>query len=379
MAYGDTQGIHLPYPYSNANAIPYDVYRIGINYYPNRIPLQYRLDKLPCGALTFYLNSDNYRPKTTVTTAAYTSAGTSLTVSDTTGFDVGDVLECESERFIVTAVANANTLTVTGAYEGTTQANHANNTTVTLITNARTGGEVDQSAISMLPATVAQYCQTVQHAYQVGGSLQSTSNFMDGAVTPLDRDRMMAMQNSLDDFERACYYGKGIATNATVSRPTMKGFKTLFSTNSVTSPTNASAYKPSDFTRDVLQSCFDQGGEPDTILVSTNFLTGFFQWGWLLQAAPNPPTALGVEVSTWVVPFLSGIQIVPAPLLASGTAVAFNSREVRLRIKRALNDYPRGRRGDAAEGDFIMEGAIEVENQAHHSWTSGVTGFAVQS
>jgi hypothetical protein len=129
----------------------------------------------------------------------------------------------------------------------------------------------------------------------------------------------------------------------------------------------------------VVQSCFDQGGEPDTILVSTNFLTGFFTWGWLLQAVPMPPTKLGVEVNTWVVPFLSGIQIIAAPLLASGTAIAFNSREVSIRIKRPLVDYPRGRRGDATEGDMIMEGALEVENQSHGSWTSGVTGFAVQS
>ena len=31
------------------------------------------------------------------------------------------------------------------------------------------------------------------------------------------------------------------------------------------------------------------------------------------------------------------------------------------------------------EGDVIMEGAIDVENESHHSYTTGVTGFAVQS
>jgi hypothetical protein len=71
-----------------------------------------------------------------------------------------------------------------------------------------------------------------------------------------------------------------------------------------------------------------------------------------------------------------------APLLGTSTnfaAIALNTNEVRLRIKRALFDKPRGSRGDAVEGDMIMEGAIDVENEGHHSWTSGITGFAVQS
>lgn len=377
MAWGDTQGIHLPSPYSGV-ILP-DLYRVGINYYPNRIPLQYRLDKLPLGSMQFNMNSDTYRPRTTTLGAAYTSAGGTLTVADTTGLDVGDVLEVDSERFIVTTVNNATTLTITGAYEGTTQANHANAATVTIITNARTGGEIDLNGLSMLPTLVLQNAQTIQHAYQVGGALQSATNFMDGATTPLDRDRMLCMQTSLDDFERACYYGKGIAANSTILRPTMKGLKTLLTSNNVTSPTNASAYKPSDFTRDLLQSTFNNGGQPDLIMVSTDFLSGFSTWGWNLQLVAAGQTSLGIDVRTFVLPFLGATQIVPAPLLGSGTAIALSTQEVRLRIKRALFDKPRGSRGDAAEGDMIMEGAIEVENQAHHSWVSGVTGFAVQT
>ena len=35
---------------------------------------------------------------------------------------------------------------------------------------------------------------------------------------------------------------------------------------------------------------------------------------------------------------------------------------------------PRGVRGDAYEGDWIAEGAIEVDNQAHHAWGRGHHG-----
>jgi hypothetical protein len=45
-------------------------------------------------------------------------------------------------------------------------------------------------------------------------------------------------------------------------------------------------------------------------------------------------------------------------------------------MKRNLFEKPRGSRGDATEGDFIMEGAIEVDNEAHHAWVEGITAFA---
>jgi hypothetical protein len=380
MPWGNTAGIQVPYPYSNAGAIPADIFRLGIEYFPNRCPLLYHLSKMPLNALTFYMNSDAFRPRTATLNAAHDSSNsTTLTLVDATGIDVGDVVEIDSERLLVTAVNNGTTITVTNAYEGTSAVNHNNGSTVTIITSAATGAEVDKNALSMLPAMVAQYAQTCQKAYQVGGALASTGNFMDGQIAPLDRDRMMALQHVMDDFERACYLGKGAALSSTVTRQTMKGLKTLCTTNNVTSPTNLSAYKPSDFTRDTLYACFAQGGEPNMLFVSKEFLTGLQTWGYTLQQVQVGATALGIQPTVFNVSWLGGVQIIPAPLLPAYTAFAINTREVKLRIKRPLDDYPRGRRGDAIEGDMIMEGAIEVENQSHQAWVQGITGFAVQS
>jgi hypothetical protein len=46
---------------------------------------------------------------------------------------------------------------------------------------------------------------------------------------------------------------------------------------------------------------------------------------------------------------------------------------------REVFDKPRGSRGDAIEGDIIGEGSVVVNNEAHHAWVQGVTGFAKQS
>src|SRR5580765_2180174 len=119
MAWGANPGIQTPAQSIIANVIPFDVFRLAINWLPNRVPLTARLLPIqPLNALSFYCNSDNYRPRNPIarTNAAYTSAGASITVTDSTLFDVGDVLLIESERFLVTQVNNNNTITVTYAF-----------------------------------------------------------------------------------------------------------------------------------------------------------------------------------------------------------------------------------------------------------------------
>ena len=96
----------------------------------------------------------------------------------------------------------------------------------------------------------------------------------------------------------------------------MKGISSLIQTNSTSSPTNAAAYKPSDLVRDTLQACFNGGGNPTILLVSTDFLSGFAVWGHAamrLQAGSNVSAPRSISSKA---PFLSGISIIPAPLAA---------------------------------------------------------------
>lgn len=361
----------------NAGVIPSDVFGVAINWFVNRTPLISRLPKLPTGSPQFLITNDNYRPRSNPMndSGGIDNSTTTMGVTDGSIFDVGDVVQVESEYMLVTAISS-NNLTVSRAYAGTSAASHADALPVYLVSNTRTGAEVNVTSVSRIPVAVTQYCQTVQHAYQVGGSLQADANYVSGFSTPLDRDRMLAMQHTMDDFESASYYGKGVVLAATSTRPMQKGLATLLTTNNVTSPTNAAAYKPSDLVRDTLQACFNGGGNPTVLLVSTDFLSGFAVWGHAAMRLPAGANVFGTPIDLFEAPFLSGVSIIPAPLLRSGTAIALSDPEVRIRLKRAMMDKPRGSRGDAFEGDIIMEGAIEVDNEAHHAWVSGVTAFA---
>jgi hypothetical protein len=360
----------------NAGVIPNDVFGVAINWFVNRTPLISRLPKLPTGSPQFLITNDNYRPRSNPSTASSATSATTIAVTDGTIFDVGDVIQIENEFMLVTALPGSNNLTVTPGYAGTTATTHATALPVYLVSNSRTGAEVNVTSVSRIPAAVTQYCQTVQHVYQVGGALQADANYVTGFATPLDRDRMLAMQHVMDDFESATYYGKGVQLAAAGTRPLMKGISSLISTNTTSAPTNGAAYKPSDLVRDTLQACFNGGGNPSILVVSTDFLSGFAVWGHAAMRLQAGANVFGTPIDMFEAPFLSGISIIPAPLLRPGTAICLSDPEVRVRLKRPMIDKPRGSRGDAFEGDIIMEGAIELDNEAHHAWVSGITAFA---
>jgi hypothetical protein len=361
----------------NAGVIPNDVFGVAINWFVNRTPLISRLPKLPTGAPQFLITNDNYRPRSQPLSAAFSdTSGTVMTVADATMYDLGDVVQVDSEMMLVTAQASGTTLTVTRGYAATTAATHLISTPAYLLGNSRTGAEVNVTSVSRIPQATTQYCQTVQHAYQVGGALQADTNYITGFATPLDRDRMLAMQHVMDDFESSAYYGKAVALTAQGTRPMQAGLVNLINTNKTLGPSNSAAYKPSDLVRDTLQAALNGGGNPTVLVVSTDFLSGFAIWGHAAMRLEAGGNVFGTPIDLLEAPFLSGISIIPAPLLRPGTAICLCDQEVRIRLKRPMIDKPRGSRGDAFEGDIIMEGAIELDNEAHHAWVSGVTAFA---
>ena len=357
-----------------------DISTVAINWFANRCPLVTRSPRLPVASTSFTIVSRTYRSRSGTLAAALNNSATSITVADASQFMAGDIIKLNSGEMVQVTTdpdVTNNVLTVTRAVYGSAAAQN-NGTTALLIGNARTGAEVNQSAIGFKPTGVSQYCQTWQHPVQIGGSTQATTGFITepGVSTPFDQFKMDALQNLMDDMEVSSYLGPGVAP-ASGGRPVQKGLKTLiYTTNVTTSPTNAGAYKPTDLIRDTLQLARQGGGNPDLMLVSTNFMTAFATWGHAVQRLDAGETSFGVPIDLFEAPFLSGVAIVEAPLLPSYTAIALTSQEVRMRMKRNEFWNPRGSRGDAIEGDWIAEGAVEVDNPAHHAWVEGITAFS---
>jgi len=369
------QGSH-----DNQAQIRNDVHVVAINWFVNRCPLVTRVPRVPGGSTTFSMVNRTFRNRVAILAASATASDTQLTLADASAFMNGDVIELASgERVELTADPNVftNTVTVRRGAESSTPADAASGDIVRLIGNSRTGGEVNQSGVAFKPVGVTQYCQTWQHPVQVSGSLQASLGYQTqpGANSPFEQNKMDALQNLMDDMEYSSYYGRGEDPSIS-GRPKQKGLRALFTSNLVTAPTSAGAYKPTDLIRDTLEKCRVGGGDPDVLIVSTNFMTGLATWGHAAQRINAGSTVFGTPIDVFEAPFLGGVSLIEAPLLKPFTAICLTSSEVRMRMKRNEFWSPRGSRGDAFEGDWIAEGAIEIENQAHHAWVEGITAFS---
>ena len=103
----------------------------------------------------------------------------------------------------------------------------------------------------------------------------------------------------------------------------MNGLRSILQTNNThLDPVNASAYGSTDLIRDTLQTARQNGGEPDLLIVSTNFMSGFATWGQAIQRIPAGETVFGTPINVLEAPFLHGVTIVEAPLLRPYTAIA---------------------------------------------------------
>ena len=362
------------------------------NWFSNRNPLVTRLPYVPVERVDYIMYSHRYRPRslTLATTAITSNATTSITVSDNTFLMAHDVLAWldhntgVEERIQITATdpnADGTTIVVTRGVSGTTKATAVSvGDNIDLIGNSRTGGEVNQTALTTVGVPRTNYCQTFQFPVQVSGGAQSTrAQVLPGGIqTPFDFNQTMQLQQMVDDMEVALYYG--IADHPTSSTdtvtPKMNGLKSILVSNNVTAPSDAGAYTPDSLIRDTLQACRSNGGEPDLLLVSTNFMSGLAKWGQAVQRVPAGETEYGTPLSVLHAPFLNGVSILEAPLLKPGTAIALTSGEVYIRNKRNPFWMERGRRGDMYEGDWIAEIGLEVVNEQHHAWVSGITAFS---
>jgi hypothetical protein len=383
-----SQGIAFPYDFSNA--IVTEIDGVAINFLVNRTPLYSRLPRVQRGSLTFKITADQYRPGTIVLNNGGTlsSGATSVTLADASTVQLGDVYEFSSgpgqlgEAILVTADPNvsANTVTISRGYASTSAGSIADGSTLYLVGNTRTGGEVNQNGINRLPSIVTQNFQTVQFPYQVSGALESATDFAlpPGMASFLGRERAYAVQQCADDLERSAYYGYGVAAGSDTSRQQMIGLRGLVGTTTF-SPTNAGAYAPTDLIRDVIQPCFDNGGRPSVLLVSTNFLGAFAKWGVPLLRITQQDVPFGFRPDAFTCPFLNDIKVIPCPLMLKSSAFALTEEEVVFAEKRRMFDKPRGSRGDAFEGDVLAEMAIELHNPLHHAYVCGVTTFAPES
>ena len=226
---------------------------------------------------------------------------TQITLVDASPFMNGDVFGLVSgERVESIGDPNLsdNTPVRRGA-EGTTVGTGSTNDVIQLIGNSRTGAEINQNGVALIPVGVSQFCQTWQHPVQVGGSLSGLVGVPDvrGARTPFEQYKMDALQNLMDDMESTSYYGIGEDPRL-AARPKQKGLRTLLTSNLTTSPINAGVYKATDFMRDTLKRA-GQRRRPGCAAGRVNFMTGSATWGQAVERIDAGVNVFGTPIDVF--------------------------------------------------------------------------------
>jgi hypothetical protein len=375
------------------------------NFFPNLNPFITRFPNVPVQTTQFTMDSHRYRGRSFNLTTAIGSAGTTtIAINDSTSLMNHDVLQLTDPtsgnvEFVwvnsdpnqggtPTTGTGPYTVTVVRAVGGTSALSSIGTGTgnVLLVTNARTGAEVNQPGLTTVPyLTRQQYTQTFQAPIQVGGAAQATTaQVMPGGMqSPFDFNKTMALQNLCNDIEFACMYGRAQAPNdystGTVTAAMCNGVRNILVTNNISGankPTNYNSYGPDDLIRDTLQAARKGGGDPNLLFVGTDWMGAFAKWGQAVVRTPAGETKFGVRITVLTAPFLDDITLVESPLLLPGTAFCCTDMEIYMRYKRMPFFQPRAILGDRYDGDWIGEGAPEVVNESHHAWVEGVTGFA---
>ena len=219
-----------------------------------------------------------------------------------------------------------------------------------------------------------QFCQTYVHP--VSEWMHQKQRYVpDRAKSqPFDQSRMDALQCLVQDMEISSLYGIG-EDPATMGRPKQHGLRNQIETNRLLLPPGAYEYTIQYLIRDALEPCRNAGGDPDVLLVSSDFVDGFATWGHPLLRINAGTNIFGEPIDVFECQALGSVTVIVDGMLRSGTAVAMTSSEVRLRMLRNEFWNPRGPHS-GSDGEFVAEGAIEVENEHHHAWVEGIENFS---
>jgi hypothetical protein len=390
----DTVGILTPIDFPLEQ--PTVISAVAREVFVNEAPLFGRLAHRQATAEVYTIIRYDVRQHNAVTIAAdfASTSSTTLSLTDASPYQVGDVFEVtngtQTERMeAMTApvlTTTPNTIAVRRAREGTTGFAFlaATPSTARLIGNSRTGGEIDQQAFRPAVTPLQQIVQTFQFPVQIGGKAEAISNVAlpPGVNSVMGRERAIKAVEFVRDVEYTAYYGLGEVPAAAGDRGKMKGLKTLIGSFNAGANVTASAgasYTRQAFIAATIAKIYAQGGMPDVVLCSTDFLGFLDTWVPTKTAVmgSGQTAALGFPITTFVLPLnAQPLTFVPSLQMKPGSAFVLSSNDLDFRMLREMFWKPRGVRGDAEMGDWIGDYAINVSHPQWHAVVENITSAA---
>lgn len=227
----------------------------------------------PCITTTYTWQNDQLVPKEGTLTASYTSGGGTLTVGTTQVWYIkaDDQLMVNNVHYIVTSInTGAGTVAVT-VLDGSSDANHASGDRWMNLGQIRLdGADFATGFLSTDLSSTSNYTQIFHEIVSVSGTSESTEKF--GITDEFDREFAKKFEEMVISMELAAHYGRANSLPADNStKANARRFGGLWSfirNNSSANRTDAlGALLTEKMLVDLLQEIWNDGGNPDTILV----------------------------------------------------------------------------------------------------------------
>jgi hypothetical protein len=246
---------------------------------------------------------DSMSARSTTLAEVASAAEGDIDVTDGSIFKEGDVVKVELELMYVSSVAT-NTITVTRGFAGTTDAEHASGTAISLATIARLEGADYDTGHTTALVNPYNYTQILAEAVKVTGSEAVNTKYGVNDTMAYHLSKLIGGSNGVGEKNRAgklpillqqtFYNGQRAIGSATTPRA-MGGFEAFVTTN-VTDLSTAKLQR--SHIEDAFQSCYDAGGDPDTIIVGSwlrRKISSFYEG---LIATTNSETRGGAVIET---------------------------------------------------------------------------------
>lgn len=255
-------------------------------------------------------------------------------------------------------------------------------------TNARMEGDALSRATSSAPSRLQNYCQISSRDATVTGTQR--------AVNPAGISDMMAFQKAKKsltlrkDMETILLGNQGqVAGNTTTARK-LRSFNAWISGNgsrgttsgvdstaATAASTDATAGDLRTFTEDMLKDAikdaFDDGGEPDLVLVGSFNKQKFSTFTGRATARENVNVGTVQGAAELYASDFGTLKVVPNRTQRGRDAWVVDTSKVAVSYLRAFEPQELGRIGDAVTQDIISEYTLEMRAPDAHSLVADLT------
>ena len=342
---------------------------------------RFRFDKWPRTKYE-WLTDTNNPVSGTLAEAFANDADTAIVITTGQGqyLKAGDILKVGTELLQVVSVST-DTVTVVRGFAGTTKANHANLDAWERVTTARIEGATTDFGYSTTTGVEYNYTQIFQRAVQVTGSEMVDTNYSIQDQMAYQMEKYLARGKTAGelpiDLMKTFYHGLRAVGSATTPRA-MGGFN-QFVTAAIAGSSHVVALSSASLTLkaivDLMQACYEDGGQPDSIIVGG--------WGkrkisefWKGQTTQERTSEQGGEVIETIKTDFGMIDVVYDRFCPTNELYLIQKSEMGWFPYRPFAIHDRPASGDYVVKEIIGEYGFALVNPKAHGKLSGFSTTA---